>query len=281
MNTEYDLSDRFVIGNLCKKKHEYKNSGGSLRYSSNNQCIECRGILEPGKRKSKRGGTSTEAFFKNVDKNGPYQENLDSNCWDWTGGTDRKGYGRFRMDGFSASHRFSYWIHNEKQLPDDLLVCHKCDRPSCVNPEHLFLGTHKDNLVDMAEKKRGCHGEKSIEAKITEADVYEIRRLYEAGKFTQLELGEIYDLNQATISSIVNGRSWKHLDLGAIKRPFKKLGGSKHHDAKMTEESVKEMRHLYESDPKTWTQANLMRKYGISQSVTSSILLRKTWKHVS
>lgn len=82
-----------------------------------------------------------------------------SNCWVWDG-TSIKGYGRMYFRGvIIQSHRASYWIHHGTPAPPDLCVCHTCDNPACVNPHHLWLGTHSDNQWDKCKKHRH-HGQK-------------------------------------------------------------------------------------------------------------------------
>lgn len=92
-----------------------------------------------------------ERFWRYVDKRSANE------CWNWRGGKSTKGYGRFRLggkaDGMIGPHRFSYEIANGK-VADDLLICHHCDNPSCVNPAHLFVGTQSDNLRDAHGKGR-------------------------------------------------------------------------------------------------------------------------------
>jgi hypothetical protein len=103
-------------------------------------------------------------------KNGTPEERFDrlvcpepnSGCWLWMGTADKRGYGRFRVTRTPnvrmLAHRFAYERHYHVKLTRDQLVCHKCDNPSCVNPDHFFLGTHSTNKWDMAIK---CRGRKS------------------------------------------------------------------------------------------------------------------------
>ena len=75
-------------------------------------------------------------------------------CWLWCGWKGDRGYGRFVIDGVRyRSHRLAWWI-NGKEIPDGMLVCHRCDEPSCVKPDHLFVGTSKENTRDMVQKGR-------------------------------------------------------------------------------------------------------------------------------
>lgn len=91
--------------------------------------------------------TPADRFWERVQKT--------DDCWLWTGSTDKDGYGWFWVDGKTATaHRFSYALHNDGAIPDGLYVCHSCDNPPCVNPDHLWLGTNQDNMDDCARKGR-------------------------------------------------------------------------------------------------------------------------------
>ena len=91
-------------------------------------------------------------------------------------------------------------------------VLHKCDNPPCCNPEHLFLGTHQDNMLDMKEKGRRIAAIKtSKKTELTEEEVLEIRHLYETGAYVMKELGEMYNTSLANIGHIIKRDRWKHI----------------------------------------------------------------------
>lgn len=91
--------------------------------------------------------TLEERFWEKVDKTG--------DCWEWTGFKNRQGYGQFQVSTKNGqpAHRVSFELANGK-IPDGMHVCHKCDNPPCVRPDHLFLGTPSDNMKDMVKKGR-------------------------------------------------------------------------------------------------------------------------------
>ncbi len=137
----------------------------------------------------------------------------DGDCWRWTGARDDKGYGRIYLEGkFWLAHRFSHTIHFG-EIPIGMFVCHHCDNPPCVNPEHLFLGTPRDNMIDCGAKGRiRCgdrNGERHPMVKLTEADVIGIRN---SVGFTQRQLSGIYGVARQTISDIRTGTNWKYLE---------------------------------------------------------------------
>src|ERR1017187_1260619 len=99
-------------------------------------------------------------------------------CWVWLGGMGPNGYGIFHLATSSkkvpATH-YSWELWTSRPVPKGILLCHKCDHPYCVNPEHLFLGTHKDNMRDMKDKRRSASGIKHHAHKLTENDIHTIR----------------------------------------------------------------------------------------------------------
>lgn len=154
--------------------------------------------------------SNDELFWRNVDKDGPIHPSLGTACWIWTGSFGRRGYGRARRDKQTvAAHRLSYEMHFGP-IPDDMLVCHHCDVPNCVRPDHLFLGTPLDNMIDMHAKGRAAIEGRHGMAKIAETDVPEIRRVHAEG-VSLSELGRKYGVVYTTIRSIVRRETWKHI----------------------------------------------------------------------
>lgn len=136
----------------------------------------------------------------------------ETGCIPWMGLKNHKGYGRI---GNKAAHRIAYEIANGP-IPKGLLVMHECDFPACVNHEHLFLGTNKDNMDDRDAKGRQASGERNGNSKLTVFQVAKIRAAYAAGGTTHQKLGDAYGVSKALIGAIVNFRVWQHtLEHGA------------------------------------------------------------------
>lgn len=139
-----------------------------------------------------------------------------SGCFNWTGGLTQSGYGRIMVSGRQMlAHRLSYEAFREKKVPDGLFVCHHCDNRKCVNPAHLFPGTPKQNTQDAVNKDRLCRGERHHEAKISDEQVAEMRRLYEGG-MTKAQVARQFGVShEHGWDLITNGRS--HLNLPPVK----------------------------------------------------------------
>ena len=132
-------------------------------------------------------------------------------CWEWRGSRNVAGYGQISSGTRTATGhprpalapRVSWEVHSGP-IPDGLAVLHRCDNPPCVNPAHLFLETRGDNNADMARKRRTLNGERRPNAKLTDAQVDEIRERYAAGGISQRALGAEYGVGGPTVSMIVN-----------------------------------------------------------------------------
>ena len=107
-----------------------------------------------------------------------------------------------------GAHRLAYetWIG---PIPEGHVVRHKCDNPPCINPEHLLTGTHADNSNDMVARGRTLHSERHPAARLTKAEVSEIRSGYATGLVTQAQLAELYGVGQAQISRIILNTKWR------------------------------------------------------------------------
>lgn len=136
----------------------------------------------------------------------------ESGCWVWTASTAGKGYGQIKVPSQRRqvyAHRVAYEL-SKGPIPIGRLVCHTCDNPKCVNPDHLFLGSAKDNLQDMKRKDRHLRGDRNAKAVLTESQVREIRGLSDTG-YRQHELAKRFGVSQMTISRIVRGERWTHV----------------------------------------------------------------------
>ena len=128
-------------------------------------------------------------------------------CIIWLGYVGHSGYGKFFFNGkLERAHRVA-WIKAYGVIPDGMSVLHRCDIPSCVNPNHLFLGTQKDNMRDMCKKNRGLTGEDAPQAKLSNNDVIKIIKDHRGVTFVARD----YGVAPSTISSIRSGKSWKKL----------------------------------------------------------------------
>jgi hypothetical protein len=139
----------------------------------------------------------------------------DGDCWRWTGWYQSSGYGAFRIGGNRGkdvrAHRLS-WILANGPIEQGLLVCHRCDHPWCVNPEHLFLGTAKDNIRDCAEKGRRkvgriYRGVDSSQAALSADDVRAIR----ASDLSSSALSRMYGVAHNTIRRARSGFSYREV----------------------------------------------------------------------
>jgi hypothetical protein len=210
-----NLASRFYLGKPCRRqKHLYEETDLCLRYKTNGGCVYCKGILNPGLPDfGEIGATKEEVFWAKVNKN----IGMNKTCWEWTGKSLMSGYGRMRFNGsYKGTHRISWEISNG-DIPKRLSVLHKCDNRLCVNPEHLFLGTQKDNMLDMISKGRSNpqQGDSHCHAKLKKDQVLLIRKRLAQGE-SQTALSHEFNVHQTTIYDIKAQRSWKHLTVAEV-----------------------------------------------------------------
>lgn len=135
--------------------------------------------------------------------------NLSSGCWEWAGYCNPDGYGQRKINGKTLrAHRMSYTVYSG-EIPEGLCVLHKCDNPKCCNPEHLFIGTHSDNMKDMWDKNRHPREKNpELSAKLTKDQVMYVRNA--EGSISGDALGRILNVSGGTIRNIWNGVTWRN-----------------------------------------------------------------------
>jgi hypothetical protein len=135
-------------------------------------------------------------------------------CHLWTAHRDRQGYGSIRRGMVTVRAHRAVWEHFNGPIPDGLRVLHNCpdgDNPSCCNIAHLWLGTDADNTADMVAKGRQTRGERNSGARLTEAQVLDIRQRFRRDGDSIPALAQEFGLGLTTVRQIVNGETWGHL----------------------------------------------------------------------
>lgn len=146
-----------------------------------------------------------EDFFTNV------QLGTKNECWIWLAGKTGLGYGQYILNGkVLYAHRVS-WMLKNGDIPKGLHVLHRCDNPKCVNPNHLYVGTHQQNMNDkkMRGRNPGLKGELSPKAKLTWEQVREMRILYSKGNISHRELAKKFGISNRMVSAIIRKDCWK------------------------------------------------------------------------
>jgi hypothetical protein len=158
-------------------------------------------------------------FWAKVERRGPDE------CWPFLGARSCSGYGSLnrRTWGEGIAHRLAWRLTNDRAIPENTLVCHRCDNPPCCNPAHLFLGTQGDNARDRNAKGRAASkvGRLNGRALLTEVDVREIREVYRRGHRSRagdpqscVGLARRFGVSEDAIRRIVKGRNWQHITTG-------------------------------------------------------------------
>lgn len=191
-----------VIDLACNKGVKCKTEGCDREATRRGLChkhhqwLWNNGLLDP---------TPTITMSELLDKNSePIPE---CGCILWTAAVNNNGYGVLgKKRGLNYAHRISYEIH-VGTIPDGMHILHKCDTPRCINPNHMSLGTHQDNMADMVKKSRHVHGERAWKSKVTSEQVLAIR----SSTKTRKELAEQYGMTEGGIGCILRRENWKHI----------------------------------------------------------------------
>lgn len=215
-----------------------------------------------------------QRFWKRVEKQ-------EGGCWEWTGSVNGSGYGLVGEGGregkYLTTHRYSYSLH-KGDIPAGMVVMHSCDNKRCVNPDHLSLGTPKDNTQDAVRKGRIHNGKRPT--KLTDEQVLFIKEHLEiSGK----DLAAQFSVSRSAISAIRNGRNRADVKTDVeypgrrpkMKKVTPKQLGEDHPRSKLTAEIVKFIREHIEMNNK-----QMAAHIGISQSCVRQIRTLQTWKHV-
>lgn len=203
-------------------------------------------------------------------------------CWPWKGRPNKGGYGMFSAPwlGNRGAHVVAYELVNGP-VPNSLCVLHKCDNRLCVNPCHLFLGTHPDNMRDMKEKRRQAFGERNATSKLSEQEVLEMRGLRLRGASTE-SLAKKYGVSLNTALRALRGESWAHLpgavDARSSSPPRKPTDrrGERSPTAKLRAAEVAEIRRLRASYGVFYK--DLAKMFGVDKMTACRICLGQAWR---
>lgn len=184
-----------VIRGMCKPHYDYwiRNTPAARRAAST----------------ARKGVAPTPAekrFWQNVEKG--------DGCWLWTGARNQSGYGVIRVDNERrayGAHSYSLELATGQRCPEGMYACHHCDNKPCVNPAHLYYGTPKQNTADAVARGRLQVGSANYRARLTEAQVLDIRQRYASGAANTIQLASEFDIAKSAIQGICSGNSWKHV----------------------------------------------------------------------
>ena len=212
-----------------------------------------------------------------------YPKDIENECWIFQSSGVPKGYRVIYWNKKQDyAHRIMYMLyHKLSSIPKNMYICHKCDNPPCVNPNHLFLGTPTDNVMDMKQKGRENHlnGENIKTSKLTEDNIREML----SGKFkTTKEICDYFNIGRQIVLHILNGNNWKHItkefDLKSIRDTILYQGGKgeNHPGSKLTEQDIIDILEL-----KYTSYKDIQNNLKITKSIISNILNGQLWTEVT
>lgn len=207
-----------------------------------------------------------------------FEEGNTKDCWNWGFGVTAGGYGQMAFERKKyAAHRLSWSHYNNQEIPKGCVIMHKCDNPKCVNPNHLLLGTQKDNVKDMMNKGRfkdyNKSGENNPSSVVREKDVCEI---YEANG-THQDIADRFGYPHNAVSKIRNDQTWKSLTVDLTKGLRGRTGAKGELNGKcgITKDMVIE---IFQREGAT---KDLARFFLCSKNTVYAIKSGNTWSHVT
>ena len=213
-----------------------------------------------------------DRFWPKVDKDGPVPGHMPhlGQCWVWTASKLDSGYGQFGIGGkLRYAHRQS-WEMERGEIPGNLCVLHSCDNPSCVRPEHLFLGTRRENSSDYQRKGRlargDAHGSRTHPERLARGDAN--------GARTRPECLARGDAHGSKTRPERVARGDRHM---SRTHPERVAHGDTHGNAKLTAEKVREIRRRCAAGE---IGKDVGRLFGVTQAAISAVVTRRTWGHV-
>lgn len=138
----------------------------------------------------------------------------ESGCHEWPQSRNPKGYGHFwagKERGLQAAHRYAWEMANGTPIPPGMEVRHRCDNPPCINPEHLEIGTHTQNIHDSLARSRNTYGDRHPKARLTADQVTQIRRLRAEAALSFAQLARDFNVAPSTIVQVVKRKTWRHV----------------------------------------------------------------------
>lgn len=216
-------------------------------------------------------------FWSGVDRTDP------NGCWLWLRSL-RHGYGQIMFGGkVRLTHRVA-WTLLRGKIPRGKFVCHTCDVRHCCNPAHLFIGTQRDNIRDCWQKGRLPlppiqNGSKNVNAVLSESDIPIIRAKFAAGSSLR-QLGREYGIDYTAISSVIRGKTWRHVDGGPhdVTTSRRAQKGSLHRRAVLTETDIPTIRARHAAGI---SLRQIAKSYGVSGYAIWAITSGRNWRHVN
>jgi hypothetical protein len=199
-------------------------------------------------------------------------------CWEWCGRKDTNGYGRIHIINRSVLVHRLVWEIEKGVIPVGLCICHKCDNPPCSNPNHLFLGTQQENVIDCIQKGRGnrAFGEKITTSKLTQSAVAQIKESLASGEETK-KVARDFGVSRITIANIRKGKVWKHvlpeLDLNSS---FDSKALMRKKLSKLTPETVSEIRERLDSGEPV---VSILQRFPTSKTAIYKIGRGESWRN--